>query len=75
MSSDTMEILDCTRELRWLKEHRHEYMEQWVALDGDRLIAHGTNAREVREAAHRNGVELPLMVYIESSDELPFGGW
>ena len=30
---------DSTRELRWLTEHAREYAGQWVALDGDRLIA------------------------------------
>src|SRR5262245_52530658 len=30
---------DCSREMRWLAEHRREYANQWVALDGDRLIA------------------------------------
>lgn len=75
MSSDTMEMLDCTRELRWLKEHRHEYIGQWVALDGDRLVAHGTNGREVYDEARRLGVEVPALVKIEASNELPFGGW
>jgi hypothetical protein len=68
------EVLDCTQEMRWLKEHRAEYVGQWVALDGDRLLAHGTNSREVREEARKSGVELPLVVEIEA-DDLPFGGW
>ena len=69
------EPLDCSRELRWLAEHRDEFAGQWVALDGDRLLSHGTNAQEVYEAARKSGVELPLMVQVESSDEPPFGGW
>jgi hypothetical protein len=67
--------IDCSRELRWLKEHRQEYMGQWVALDGDRLVAHGTNGREVYEEARQSGVEVPALVKIDPSDELPFGGW
>src|SRR5262249_26143142 len=37
--------------MKWLREHSHEYRGQWVALAGDRLIAHGTERAVVR-AAH-----------------------
>ena len=30
--------VDHTRELNWLAEHRHEYLAEWVVLDGDRLL-------------------------------------
>ena len=53
MSALTENIIDCTREMRWLAEHRHEYGGQWVALDGDKLLASGPNAREVYEAVRR----------------------
>ena len=33
--------------LRWLKAHKAEYAGQWVALDGERLIAAGETEREV----------------------------
>jgi hypothetical protein len=29
------------RERRWLDEHREQYLGQWVALEGDRLLASG----------------------------------
>jgi Family of unknown function (DUF5678) len=64
-----------SKELRWLKEHHHEYMGQWVALGGDRLVAHGTNAREVFQAAREAGVKVPFIEQILPTDEMPFGGW
>jgi len=67
--------IDLSRELQWLKEHRHEYMEQWVALDEDRLVGHGPNAREVYAAARAAGVKSPFVEFISAADELPFGGW
>jgi len=67
--------IDCTQEMRWLAEHGHEYAGQWVALDGDHLLSHGENAREVYEAAHNAGVRLPLVVHIDPPNQLPFGGW
>ena len=70
-----VDVIDCSRELQWLKEHREEYAGQWVALDGDRLLAHGPDAREVYDKARSLGVRVPAVVRIEPSDELPFGGW
>jgi hypothetical protein len=63
--------IDLSRELQWLKEHRHEYLEQWVALDGDRLIAHGPQAREVYAAARAAGIKSPFVEFISVKDELP----
>jgi hypothetical protein len=68
-------INDESKELRWLKEHRHEYMGQWVALDGDRLVAHGTNAREALQAAREAGVKAPFIEQIFPTDDMPYVGW
>lgn len=68
-------MIDASKELRWLKEHRHEYMGQWIALDGDRLVAHGTNAREIFQTAREAGIKVPFVEQILPSDDLPFGGW
>jgi len=59
---------------RWMDEHSHEYGGQWVALDGDRLIAHGPNAAEVFAAAKADGAYLPLVTYITPADAPPFAG-
>jgi hypothetical protein len=69
------EPLDCTTERRWLAEHGHEYAGQWVALDGDRLLAHGERASEVYAAVRESGVQLPLVVRVDPTDRLPSGGW
>lgn len=67
--------IDLSREMQWLKDHRHEYLEQWVALDGDQLIAHGPQAKEVYVAARAAGIKSPFVEFISANDELPFGGW
>jgi hypothetical protein len=59
----------------WVESHRDEYLNQWVALDGDRLLAHGPDAREVYLAAREAGVEVPYVERVEPNDGLPFGGW
>lgn len=61
--------------LKWIDEHHTEYLNQWVALDGDRLLSHGTNAKQVYEEAQALGIEVPLLHRISETDNMPFGGW
>ena len=76
-ATDIAAVPDPARRLeqRWLHQHREEYAGQWVALDGDRLLSHGSDGRQVLGEARRACVDIPFVVRVESSDELPFGGW
>jgi hypothetical protein len=60
--------------IRWLAEHAREYAGQWVALDGDRLIAHGQDARTVYAAAKADGAYMPLVTQVEDPDAPPYVG-
>jgi Family of unknown function (DUF5678) len=62
-------------EQEWIKQHKAEYLGAWVALEGTRLLAHGSSAFEVLTAAKAKGSEQPLVVHIPLEPELPFGGW
>ncbi|HXU39027.1 MAG TPA: DUF5678 domain-containing protein [Blastocatellia bacterium] len=62
--------------MKWIDEHRAEYLGQWVALVGDRLISHGPDARQVHLAAKAAGIEIPFVVRVERKEEGPFfAGW
>jgi Family of unknown function (DUF5678) len=66
---------DRSREMRWIKEHREEYAGQWVALDGDQLLSHGTDARQVFADARRLAI-APFFAHLEPEKEAHFiGGW
>ncbi len=65
---------DDTRERQWIKEHKHEYAGQWVALDGDRLIAASPVQQEVWDAVSADSATLPLVHRIPSPDDLPYIG-
>lgn len=67
-------VPDDTRERAWVNEHKHEYAGQWVALDGDRLIAANSNQQEVWDAVDADGATLPLVLRISSPDDLPYIG-
>lgn len=62
--------------MNWLLEHAHEYRGQWVALAGDRLIAHGTDRSAVRAAHQAAGFDASqvLLHRIAAPDEPPFAG-
>jgi hypothetical protein len=62
------------KSVKWLSENREKYAGQWVALDGDRLISHGTNGKEVHAAAVAAGVVVPILEHIVE-EKYPFGGW
>jgi len=65
----------CLLERAWLRQHEAEYAGAWVALEGSRLVAQGSSARQVLDAAMSMGCEQPLVVHIPSDPQLPFGGW
>ena len=57
----------------WVLKNREKYLNQWVCLDGDKLIAHGTDALEVHRKAKESGIETPYLEHlVEESD---WGGW
>ena len=64
---------DRTREFQWLNQHRHQFMGQWVALEGDPLLAHSHDAKEVFARVRATGIERPLICLVEDPD-VPFIG-
>ena len=74
--SSQADVNRSAKSLRWLDENREKYAGQWVALDGDRLIARGATAKEVYSKAKAEGVEVPFVELVTKGDPVPFtGGW
>ena len=64
------------KSLKWLDENREKFSGQWVALDGDRLIASGSTAKEVYSKAKAEGIEIPFVELVTEQESAPFtGGW
>jgi hypothetical protein len=59
----------------WLAEHARDYAGKWVALDGDRLIASGDEAKAVYALAKADGAVLPLVTLVEDPDAPPYVGF
>ena len=67
---------DRKTEMQWLREHGLEYPGEYIALDGNRLIAHSLNADEVFAEVRRSGVTDPLFAHLEQANRQPeLGGW
>jgi predicted DNA-binding antitoxin AbrB/MazE fold protein len=62
-------------EQEWLGAHGREYAGQWVALDGDVLLSHGSDARAVRDEARQKGVHRPLLVHVPEEPDRPSAFW
>jgi len=67
---------DRTREMEWIGENRVAYANQWVVVEGDRLIAADADGHKVFAAAKAAGIEVPFLVHVLPEDPLPFvAGW
>lgn len=61
--------------LRWIEEHRAEFAGQYVALDGDRLVAHGADPHEVIAAVRASGLNGLFFMLIPPAYAHPFAGF
>ncbi|HKO95845.1 MAG TPA: hypothetical protein VJU86_02555 [Pyrinomonadaceae bacterium] len=62
--------------MKWLKSHREEHGGQYIALDGDQLLAVGPNYRIAREKALAAGKPNAFVTYLSKPGEIAeMGGW
>jgi hypothetical protein len=60
------------RELEWRQTHREElqvFANEWVALEGEEIIAHDRDPVRVFDQAKQRGISSPYIFYVESADE------
>lgn len=67
--------IDFGKEREWLRQHRLEYVGQWVVLDGDRLVGHGNNPVPIFAQARAEGVSIPFVKFIRDESEPFCGAW
>lgn len=61
--------------LQWIREHREEFAGQYIALDGDKLIAHSPEADEVIASVRASGLNGVFFTLIPPVDEPEFAGF
>ncbi len=63
-------------EMAWAARPDSRFIGQWVVLEGDQVVANGTNAKQTYEAARRRGIASPFVIYVSGEEQEPFaGGW
>jgi Family of unknown function (DUF5678) len=59
------------RELEWRRTHHEllqQYQNEWVVLEGEQVIAHGTDPVQVIQEAKRRGILKPYIFFVEQED-------
>lgn len=67
--------IDFTKEREWLKQNAARYVNEWVVLDGERLIGHGGDPRPIVAQARAEGVRIPFVRFVREESEPFMGGW
>ncbi len=69
-------VRDRGKEIKWIHENRAAYANQWVAVEGDHLIAADVDPLKIFAFAKREGIQIPFVVHVLPEDTLPFiPGW
>ena len=67
---------DRRREMAWTMRPDLQYLGEWVVLEGDEVVAHGTDGKAAYEAARAKGIASPFLFYVAEPNPTPFaGGW
>lgn len=65
------------REIEWLSiniEKLHVYQGNWIALEGDKIVAWGLDEIDVETQAKMKGVKAPLLFRVPAKTDKPFIG-
>jgi len=57
---------DRQRELEFLRTHSlEEYAGEIIVLDGDEIVAHGHDGKQLVEAARNRGIDVPFLHLVD----------
>ncbi|HSK71369.1 MAG TPA: DUF5678 domain-containing protein [Pyrinomonadaceae bacterium] len=59
---------------KWLTENSEKYMNKWVCLEGDKLIAVDDDGQTVYQKAREAGIEIPFVHHIVEEPKFYAGG-
>jgi hypothetical protein len=75
-ASKTVPFRDRQKEMAWIKNNRNQFANQWVVVEGERLIAADADGHRAFAIAKAAGIAVPFLVHILPEDPLPFiPGW
>ncbi len=59
------------REQEWCRTHLellHSYTGQWVVLEGEEIVAHGSDVTRLVKQARNRGIQSPYVFFVEPYD-------
>lgn len=65
------------KEMEWLHRHHGElshYANQWIAIEGNELIAANPDLTEVMAKAQAKGITVPFVLFVPMTQSTPFMG-
>ncbi len=66
---------DYAKAKKWIAENGERYLNKWVCLEGDKLIAADDDGRKVYQKAIEAGIKSPFIHFIEEEPEAFWSGW
>ena len=63
------------KEREWLRVNSSRYAGKWLVIEGDALIAEGSDALVVLQRARQQGIAVPFLIHVPVEPRPPFGGW
>ena len=64
--------------MEWMSDHPEaleDYVDEWVAIADERVVAHGPSVGDVIDEAKRQGFDDPLLVPVLPDSYLGAGPW
>jgi hypothetical protein len=63
-------------EMAWAARPDPQFLNKWVVLEGDRVVASGPDAKQLYDEVREKGLPSPFLIFVSSADREPFaGGW
>lgn len=65
------------REIEWLSANTdmlYTYQGKWIAVEGEKIVAWGSDEVGVEIRARKQGIKVPFLVRVPLQDDIPFVG-
>jgi len=63
-------------EMKWASHPDAQFLGKWVVLEGSRVIASGSDPKQLYEGARARGDSSPFLIFVSPDEQDSFaGGW
>lgn len=71
-SSKPLALGHRSQELDWCRTHTEvlrQFAGQWVVLEGEKIVVHGSDPLQVVAEARAKGIRVPYIFFVEDADK------